>query len=73
MMTKPVIAASKLLGFRLLEIDGTLTADDGSVVALGAKLGEKTGDKNGDGGDGDKNGEGGDRGGDPVFVKAVVA
>jgi hypothetical protein len=47
MMTKPVIAASKLLGFRLLDADRTVTADDNAGVVIAAKFGAKLGLKDG--------------------------
>jgi hypothetical protein len=46
-MTKPVIAASKLLGFRLLDTEALVTADGDSAVVTAIKLGKKLGVKEG--------------------------
>jgi hypothetical protein len=46
-MTKPVITASNLLGFRLMVSGATVTADHDPAAAISAKLGEKLGLKEG--------------------------
>ena len=46
-MTKPVITASNILGFRLIESGATITADHDPAAAMSAKLGDKLGAKDG--------------------------